>query len=165
MKNILFIIALFLCTKSFAQSSEIKLNYSPSGILEFPTGTTKGIILPIVSTLPASPTNGTLLMDKNDLKVKAYQNNAWLNLSDAGSIQNVTLNTATETGTNGIIIGSTTTTANGVLVLESSNKALVLPTIANPHTTVKSPYAGMMCYDSVSKSVAVFDGLVWNYWK
>ena len=42
---------------------------------------------------------------------------------------------------------------------------MVLPHVTNPHLTVKSPYPGMMCYDTVKKAVAVFDGTVWNYWK
>jgi hypothetical protein len=55
--------------------------------------------------------------------------------------------------------------AKGVLVLESADKAMILPKITNPHTTVKNPYPGMMCYDLTSKSLAVFDGANWNYWK
>ncbi|WP_353117470.1 hypothetical protein [Myroides odoratus] len=54
---------------------------------------------------------------------------------------------------------------DGIVVLEGSTKALVLPKIMNPHLTVKSPYPGMMCYDSNRKALAVFDGVLWNYWK
>jgi len=62
-------------------------------------------------------------------------------------------------------VGSDTTTAPGVLVMESSNKALILPKVATPHLNVKNPYPGMICYDTVSKTMAVFDGLKWSYWK
>lgn len=62
-------------------------------------------------------------------------------------------------------MGAKESAADGVLVLESTNRALVLPHVTNPHLTVKSPYPGMMCYDTVKKAVAVFDGTVWNYWK
>jgi hypothetical protein len=165
MKNIALIIAVLYCFQTKAQGDFVKINASTSSILEFTTGTSNGILLPIVTSLPSSPTNGTLLMDKTDLKVKMRQNNTWVNLTDAGSVSNVNTNPTNETATNGIIIGEQTTNATGVLVLESSSKALVLPNIANPHTTVPSPYPGMICYDTVSKSVAIFDGLVWNYWK
>ncbi|MNG09522.1 hypothetical protein D3C84_929420 [compost metagenome] len=62
-------------------------------------------------------------------------------------------------------MGAKESAADGVLVLESADKALVLPKVNNPHITVKSPYTGMMCYDLNKKAVAIFDGVVWNYWK
>jgi len=52
----------------------------------------------------------------------------------------------------------------GVLELRANDKALVLPKVENPHLNVKSPVPGMMVYDSNSKSLAIFDGLKWNYW-
>ncbi|WP_148043492.1 hypothetical protein [Chryseobacterium sp. G0240] len=62
-------------------------------------------------------------------------------------------------------MGASTSSAPGVLVLESANKALILPKVAAPHLNVKNPYPGMICYDTASKSMAVFDGLKWSYWK
>lgn len=133
---------------------------------------TMGIILPSVDNLTnslASTTinnNGTFLFDKSTSKVKMYENNAWVDLSSAGNSSQIVANTSNESPSNqGTIIGSETSNAKGVLVLESANKAMVLPKIANPHINVKSPYPGMMCYDTVSKSLALFDGSVWNYWK
>lgn len=138
---------------------------STSAVLEFATGTTKGIILPAVETLPATPANGTFLLDKNDSKVKMRQNNTWVELSGTGNITNVVSYSDTSDNGKQTVIGAKSTTVNGVLVLESTNKALVLPKVANPHLNVKSPYAGMMCYDITRKALAVFDGTVWNYWK
>ncbi|UHO40389.1 hypothetical protein H5J24_10695 [Chryseobacterium capnotolerans] len=37
--------------------------------------------------------------------------------------------------------------------------------VANPYINIKSPYSGVICYDTVSKTMAVFDGLKWSYWK
>jgi len=48
----------------------------------------------------------------------------------------------------------------GVLVLEGETKAL-LPKIEKTDESVKSPYPGMMCYDSNRKALAVFDGALW----
>lgn len=131
---------------------------------------TYGIILPAidinnVATLN-SANNGTFLFDIGESKVKMYENNVWLDLTDSGNSSAVVINTSTESANSqGAIIGSTTSNAKGVLVLESPDKALILPRITDPHLNVKSPYPGMMCYDVASKSLAVFDGIFWYYWK
>lgn len=165
MKNTMIAMALLLSASIYSRVAIGKESVDGSGILDFPTGTTDGIILPIVETLPTASAeqNGTFLMDKNDLKIKMCENGAWVELSDAGSIAGVTFNTSAEVG-NGAIIGAQTSTVEGVLVLESINKALILPRVASPEINVKSPHAGMLVYDTTSKSVAVFDGLKWNYW-
>lgn len=131
-----------------------------------------GIILPAVenttNTLAAdtSQNNGTFLFDSSDKKVKMYENETWVALSEAGDNTQITVNNTKESSKDqGAIIGSPSSSAKGVLVLESADKAMILPRIANPHTTVKSPYPGMMCYDTVSKTLAVFNGSVWSYWK
>lgn len=133
---------------------------------------TKGIILPAVDNLNSAlattvgVNNGTFLFDKSDNKVKMFEKNAWVSLSDVGNASLISANSTNDTDAQqGVIIGSDTSSAKGVLVLESADKAMILPRIMNPHLTVKSPYPGMMCYDTVSKSLAVFNGSVWNYWK
>lgn len=130
------------------------------------TANFRGIILSATDNSPAltSANNGTFLFDKATKKVRMYEGNIWVNLTDEGSTENFVTNTSAEVG-NGTIIGANTSSATGVLTLESSNKAVILPHIKNPHITVKGPYAGMMCYDTVSNSVAVFDGTNWSYWK
>lgn len=149
-----------------AQIGIQKAQADGDGLLDFATNTTNGILLPIVETLPTDAKEGTILMDKNDKIIKMYTGLIWIPLSDAGSITGATFNTSAEiAGTNRIIMGAGASTAPGVLVLESANKALILPKIATPHTNVKSPYPGMICYDTTSKSLAVFDGLKWSYWK
>ncbi|MDM1298706.1 hypothetical protein HXZ94_09340 [Empedobacter falsenii] len=133
----------------------------------------KGIILPSVDALPTatnSENNGMFLFDETDLIVKVLENGIWKNLSDQGSSNNLYTtdrikNTSSEIG-EGIVIGDVSTTkADAILALESENKALRLPQIANPHLNVKSPYPGMMCFDTASDTLAVFDGENWNYWK
>lgn len=138
---------------------------SNNAVLDFPSGTTKGIILPAVETLPAAPANGTFLFDRNDSKIKMRQNGAWVDLSGTGSASALVPFSGNINSNKKTVIGAKESAVDGVLVLESTNKALVLPHISNPHLTVKSPYAGMMCYDTNRKAVAFFDGLVWNYWK
>lgn len=134
---------------------------------------TFGIILPAVDNLSKTlsatdplANNGTFLFDRSDATVKMYENNTWKSLGGQGDITKLVANTSDEnSGQHGAIIGASTSVAKGVLVLESSDKAMVLPRIENPHSTVKSPYAGMMCYDTVTKSLAVFNGSVWYYYK
>lgn len=166
MKNIVVLIGFLSSGFVFAQVGIGKESIDGDGILDFAPNSTNGIMLPIVEALPNEAVAGTILMDKNDKMIKMKDNSGWVALSDAGSIDNVTFNTNAEvSGPNRVIIGNPATTVPGVLVLESANKALILPKVAAPHINVKSPYPGMMCYDTVSKTMAVFDGLKWSYWK
>lgn len=156
-----------------------------NSILEFAGNTTdnlptnsettnfKGIILPGVTASPTfsnvnpstnNPQNGTFIFDRQLQRIRMYENGVWINLSETGSAAGMVPATGMEQEA-GVIIGASTSNATGVLVLESSNKAIILPHIKNPHTTVKSPYPGMMCYDTFSNSVAFYDGANWNYWK
>ena len=151
-----------------------------SSILEFSPndGTaTKGIILPVATIDSNFPlTNGTIVMDKDTKTIKVYSNNEWIELTDEGSFDTQkdgsnndittarTIYTTDDIGS-GVILGNTTSTASGVLVLEDDTKALILPKVVNPHLNIKSPVAGTICYDTTSNSVAIFDGKVWSYWK
>lgn len=166
MKNIILLVGFLSSGLVCAQVGIGKESIDGDGILDFAPNTTNGIMLPIVETIPNDAVAGTFLMDKNDKIIKVKDNSGWVALSDAGSINNATFNTNAEvSGPNRVIIGNSATTVPGVLVLESPDKALILPKIANPHINVKSPYPGMICYDKVSKTMAVFDGLKWSYWK
>lgn len=163
MKILSFLVFLLSISMS-AQIAIGKPTVDGSGIMDFATGLNKGIILPAVNTTPGTPTNGTFVLDKNDKKIKMLENEIWVDLTKSGNTNSLITNTGTETG-QGVIVGSETSPASGILVLESSNHALILPKISNPEINVKSPYPGMMCYDTVSKSMAIFDGVAWNYWK
>ncbi|PWN67783.1 hypothetical protein [Chryseobacterium oncorhynchi] len=167
-KNISIAIALVFFNLSIAQVALGKqVVDGASTVLDFnnSSGNTKGLILPATSGLPTGTlVNGTFVFDVTDNKVKVYENDVWKPLSDAGNSSAVVANNSAEVG-KGVIIGASSSVADGVLVLESADKAMVLPQIANPHVNVKSPYPGMMCYDTTSKTLAIFDGTVWNYWK
>lgn len=165
MKKILFILIIlpFFAT---AQVAIGKTSVDGSGILDFPTGTKKGIILPNVldnnNINPIEPR--TLVFDQNTSKIK-YYNGVWIELSDKTGIS-PTLNSGNDIVTNnGVIIGANSSSANGALVLESSNKALILPKIVDPVTNVKSPVAGMICYDPSKKLFCVYNGKDWYFWK
>ncbi|MDR4892684.1 MULTISPECIES: hypothetical protein [unclassified Chryseobacterium] len=167
-KNIGIAIALVIFNSFFAQVAIGKqVIDGNSTVLDFDnvSGNTKGLILPATSGFPTgSLANGTFIFDVTDNKVKVYENEVWKSLSDAGNSNAVIVNNSAESG-KGVIMGEATSSADGVLVLESQNKAMILPKITSPHLNVKNPYPGMICYDTASKTLAIFDGSVWNYWK
>ena len=88
-------------------------------ILDFPTEQNKGIVLPMVEALPtgAAASNGTFLIDKTDGRVKVRQNGIWLNLTGTSSLSSYSVNPSADTF-DGVIIGATSSSASGVLVLE-----------------------------------------------
>ncbi len=164
-KQFFCLVVFFVTAQINAQLAIAKSTVDGSGILDFATGTTNGVILPIVNALPTgiAATDGTLLMDNTDKIIKMRENGVWVSLTDAGSTTAYVFNNTTDTG-NGVILGATTSAAAGILVLEANNKAFILPKVASPHTNVPSPSAGMVVYDTTSKSLAIFDGSKWNYW-
>lgn len=141
-----------------------------SVLLEFGTEP-KGIILPSVDAAPQA-VGGTFIFDITDNSVKVYEeinngtNNNWTNLTenDEPGVAHLFVNTGTDTG-EGVIIGADTSTKPGVLVLESTTQAMVLPQVANPHLTMPGSIAGTMVYDTASDMIAIYDGANWSYWK
>ncbi|WP_435524554.1 hypothetical protein [Chryseobacterium indoltheticum] len=141
-------------------------NTGSNQLTDTETTNTKGIILPAVTSMPspANSQNGTFIFDRQSGKNKFHENGVWKDMSDEGTLSDMVPMTGNEVGS-GVIIGSETSLAKGVLIFESSDKALVLPHIKNPHLSVLKPYQGMMCYDTVSNSIAVYDGINWSFWK
>ena len=169
MKNLMLIILLTFGFIGFAQLGIDMITPHEQAILDFPAGQNKGIILPMVSTLPTANANnnGTFVLDLNNGKIRIVENGAWRDLTKGNAAVNVTnfpVNTSDDTG-DGVIIGSTSSSASGVLVLESTDKGLMLPKVTNAHTDIKSPYPGLMCYDTTKAAVAIYDGTGWFYWK
>ena len=168
-KIILIFVVSFFTIGLQAQVAIGKETVNGSAILDFEHNI-GGVILPVVRTMPtgAGASDGTILINGVDLaavKAQIRINGVWVDISDASrNLTGLSLNTTTDIG-GGVIIGSPTSSANGVLVLESTDKALVLPKVTNAETGVKSPIVGTMVYDLSSKSVAIFDGEKWNFWK
>ena len=105
--------------------------------------------------------------------VKYYNGTAWIPLGGTavGQVGNVSSalgiqTSATESTTAKAIIGAQTSAADGVLVLESTTKAMVLPQVADVQDILK-PAPGMMVYvnKTGAKRLAVFNGSRWSYWK
>lgn len=190
MKNILTI--LFLVVICLANAQVIigdKLGTAgvkTSVLLEFAhiPGQNKGIIVPYVRTLPATlPTRieGAILLDASNptkARMKFYNanttplSNGWFDLSGQdGNVTSAltdqpTVVQAPEIATSKAIIGSTSSSADGVLVLESTTKAMVLPQV-DKVSDIPSPSPGMMVYvnKTGAKRLAVFNGTKWSFWK
>ncbi len=151
-----------------------------SVILEFAANQNKGIIVPYVRTLPvASAQNrGTILLDASDAtkaRFKFSTETDWVDLSGQDADVSAVLLTqpvasaSTVAASAKTIIGATSSTADGVLVLESNTKAMVLPTVTDVQNIPK-PSPGMMVYvtgvePTFIKRLAVFNGSKWSYWR
>ncbi|WP_228448796.1 hypothetical protein [Chryseobacterium mulctrae] len=154
-----------------------------SVLLEFGTDNDKGIILPYVEILPSGTNNskgGTLIFDvsvNSEYKIKVKnENTGWTDLSIqsgySAAVQNVVktpqaLPLIDQSGAKAVI-GDANTTTDGVLVLNSSDKAMVLP-IVSSYTQIKNPSPGMVAFlqgtNAGEHRLIVFNGQKWTFWK
>ncbi|MFC6269503.1 hypothetical protein [Frigoriflavimonas asaccharolytica] len=148
-----------------------------SVLLEFAAGQNKGIIVPYVRALPvgAAVVGGSIILDATvatTARMKYYNGTSWFDLSGQDAnlttalANQPTVLQAPELSTSKAIIGNTTSSADGVLVLESTTKAMVLPIVADVQN-IPSPSPGMMVYinKAGAKRLAVFNGSKWSFWK
>lgn len=152
-----------------AQYAIGKFSIDGSALIDFAFNSKGGIVLPKVSEMPttaASTQNGTILVNAVNLSsitVQMRQNDSWINLTDPIELTNLDINTITDSKT-GFIIGNKTSNAEGALVLESSTKALILPKTTNV-TNLTNVTIGTIFYDMNTKSLAIYDGRIWVFWK
>ncbi len=145
---------------------------SPSLDLEL-ADTDKGLILPYVSSAAdvdaQNAVPGTLIFDTSDNKVKLRKNNEWFDysLDDTGSADTTSQTNLKEDINASVKIGSNvdSDTAPGVLVLTSTNKAMLLPKVVDPQITIKSPSSGMMVYDPSTHKLCMYNGSKWSFWQ
>ena len=181
MKNIVSITLLMISCMGFSQviiGNDIgTASDKTSVLLEFAAGQNKGIILPYVRTVPAESklAEGTILLDATNpttAKVKYYKGSStWVDLSsgngaDISSAMTIQPTKGAEIISAKVIVGSSDSTADGVLVLESNDKAMVLPMVQSTDD-IPNPAPGMMVYinKTGAKRLAVYNGAVWTYWK
>lgn len=150
-----------------SQSGTAPANMSSSSVLlEFSNDTNKGLILPWTNGDAVLPANGTVIFNAVTKKVKVYANDRWIDYSNEASTNNpidTSLQTGTEDPDAKVIIGSNTSVADGILVLESTNKAMVLPKIANPHLSIIDPAPGMIVFDTVKELLCIYNGTQWSF--
>ena len=182
MKNIIALLTLTVSTCAFAQVAIGKSSVTNTSVsLEFGdyvAGQGRGIIVPW-ATPQTNMQQGTILFDTSDEIMKYHKaDGSWFNLTrnetttvdgqanyDTTVVVNTTLQASlTDKPDAKAAIGSPTATP-GILVLEDSNKAMVLPKVPSPHLNIINPEPGMMVYDTTTKQLAVFNGKVWSFWK
>lgn len=166
MKKILYIILVIGLTAN-AQMAIGKLSIEGSGIIDFGADGVSGIVLPWITAIPTGNglTPGMLIYDANQKKVMYYNGTAWSDLSiNTGMVNLTEQTTIPETGT-GTIIGALNSGVKGVLVLETTDKALILPKVSSPHLNIIKPMAGTICYDTIKKIMCVYNGKEWTFWK
>ncbi|MBS7254297.1 hypothetical protein [Flavobacterium branchiicola] len=169
MKKIIFLICvIFAGLAANAQAVIGKKMPDGSGLVDFKTGGKSGIVLPWVTTLPtgAALTGGVMLYDVAKKKVVYYNGTDWVDLSKHTGVFDQTIqDNVPEAETKGAVVGATSSSADGVLVLESANKALILPKVASPHLNIIKPMPGTICYDTAKKMVCIYNGSEWTFWK
>jgi hypothetical protein len=160
-------------TSTYAQQVMIgnKISFSsPSSIMEFPDNDTRGMVLPILDIANMTPNyvGGTMLLDSNSKKVKYYaDNNQWVELSpNDGDLSKVVVSTQPDKEEMRTLIGNNpNVTTIGALVLDSTDKALVLPRVESPHLTMINPPAGTLVFDTKTKMLCVYNGKEWTFWE
>ena len=188
MKKIITTIAVFASLAIYSQvrigkSSTNGLS-STSVLLEFGDTKDKGIILPYVETVPSGTNDakgGTLIFDvsaNDQYKVRVKNENAgWTDLNNISGFSS-TVETVVkplqqaplaDNPRGKAIIGASATTTEGVLVLESTEKAMVLP-IVEDYKAILNPSPGTLAFlkhptDSAKHRLIVFNGQTWSFWK
>ncbi|KAB1228618.1 hypothetical protein [Chryseobacterium viscerum] len=168
MKTVIFSIAAILFTITIEAQVAVGKNSvsNPSTSLEFAGTENRGLVLPYIEDNSGISQDGTMIFDTTDNKVKYLKSGSWFDLSvdTTGNADLSVQTTKTEKTEAKVSIGTLTST-DGILVLEDSNKAMILPKVASPHLNIINPAAGMIVYDTTAHQLAVYNGSVWSFWK
>ncbi len=188
MKHYILSAIFFIAVFTNAQVAIGKNNVTNSSVsLEFGNYTApygKGIVIPWINSASSmtSSEKGTIVFDTNDKIVKYKRaDGTWYNLTrnetltvegtpnfnTTGAVNTTLQNSLSDIASAKTSIGVPPTGTNtpGILVLEETTKAMILPKVASPHLNIINPEPGTLVYDTVSKQLAVFNGTVWSFWK
>lgn len=152
-----------------AQVAVGKSTVNGDGLLDFAAESIypdkKGLILPKVDAIASTSVSGTIYLNVSGQVEYLDKDKIVVSMSKSanGFLTGLPVN-LNGTG-KGVVItdDSITSLAPGILVLDSNNKALILPKVTNPETTIGSPSPGMMVYDLDSNSIAVYNGEKWSF--
>ncbi|MCD9856736.1 hypothetical protein LUD75_18575 [Epilithonimonas sp. JDS] len=142
-----------------------------SVLMEFSNAGNRGIILPYITDKTGLTTPGSIILNATTptaAKVEYYNGTTWVDLSVQTANVSAFLGiqpAAKENANAKMIIGSATSTADGILVLESANKAMVLPVVSS-YQDIVNPAPGMMALvnNGGIKTLAVYNGNQWSFW-
>lgn len=157
--NLALIFSFFIQTN--AQVAIGKTSVDGSGILDFGTSTStiRTIVMNPIN-LPAcnAAARGAIASNAATGQLATCNGTAWTNNGSTSSSVTVS---GTDVG-NGVILGNPSTTASGALILEATDKALILPKYAYPDLQVKIPTRGALVYDTTRKAVVYYNGTAWQ---
>lgn len=176
MKNIIYIILLITGSTASAQVAIGKSSVSNTSVsLEF-GNENRGMVLPWVTSTGAisGVEDGSIIYDLSDHKVKVKYRLAWKDLSvdltgttldPVTNIDGVLIQDAAVEKTSAKVSIGTPSDLPAILMLEDTDKAMILPSVASPHLNIINPAPGMMVYDTTANQLAVFNGKMWSFWK
>lgn len=174
-KKLLYILGLSVCSGISAQvifGDKVGTAANKSSVLmEFANTGNRGFIMPYVTDKTNINAAGSVILDASTptaAKVRYYNGTAWVDLSVNGANVSSYLAiqpTSRENAAAKVVIGSSTSSADGILVLESSTKAMVMP-ITNSYQNIVNPAPGTMTLvnNSGILSLAVYNGSQWSFW-
>ena len=166
-----FLISFFLLLMSNIIFSQVAIGKevisSQSVSLEFGSEN-RGLILPWVpftTVLANLQEPGTLVLaiQGNVSQVGFKKNTDWGVLTNNGAVNSTLQDNLTEKTDSKVGIGTPTNT-DGILVLEDTNKAMILPKVASPHLNIIKPEPGTIAFDTVKQQLVVFNGVEWYFW-
>ena len=167
MKTTTTILALILSIGLYAQDQKLaigKTTVEGDALVDFGDEVRGMVLGPIANASGiTSPTPGTIVFDGNTGSFRFYDGNMEHFKGSGGVIGTNPNSVGTDTFRQ--LIGTTTSTADGVLVLGEDNgetQAFVLPKLENGNLKFKNPVAGLMYYDTALKAVMVHNGNVWT---
>ncbi len=151
-------------------TSNIGSFLSSSVLLQFTNDSNRGLILPWTNGDVSNPENGTIIFNTVSKKVKVFINDSWVDYSNEAST-NSAIDTSLQTDPKfpensnaGVVVGPNIgNSAKGILVLESIDKAMVLPRVASPHLNIVNPSPGMIVFDSVKELLCIYNGTQWSF--
>ena len=175
MKKILSVLVFTICKLSFSQviigDNVGTATDKTSVLLEFSSTQNKGIILPYITDKTGLNTPGSMILNATiptAAKVEYYNGITWVDLSVQTANVSSYLGiqpTAKENTNAKVVIGANTSAADGILVLESNTKAMVLPTVSS-YKNIINPAPGMMVLldNGGIKTLAFYNGNQWSFW-
>lgn len=163
MKKIFIVLVIALSSKVYSQVAIGKKVNHPSALLDFEEGTYMGLLIPKVTNASQINTPGTLYVDIV-LKQVCLKHKTGTTCFPSKQIHDI--QPTIDAGSPRVVIGNEVNTSGikgGALILESYDKALLLPKVEDAHLKINAD-AGMIVYDPKSGKVAISDGLNWSFW-
>lgn len=137
--------------------------FGANAILEFGSEARGIRLTPVADATTLTATGGTIVFDGATGSFRYYDGTSWSTAIAGGTTGGAPA--AADSTTQGVLIGTNSSSAQGVLILGADTgetKALVLPNINLTEARIPNPAVGLMVYDTASGTVRVFNGNSWT---